>query len=101
MMAHLTTTQAKQLGDDYNVVEGTMNLVQGLYLNNSFEPFQNEQVRQALCYGIDRDEIIDMVSDGKGVKVGSSMFPNFRKYFEPELADKYSYDVDKAKELLA
>ncbi len=101
MMAHLTTTQAKQLGDDYNVVEGTMNLVQGLYLNNSFEPFRNEQVRQALCYGIDRDEIIDMVSDGKGVKVGSSMFPNFRKYFEPELADKYSYDVDKAKELLA
>ena len=101
MMAHLTTTQAKQLGDDYNVVEGTMNLVQGLYLNNSFEPFRNEQLRQALCYGIDRDEIIDMVSDGKGVKVGSSMFPNFRKYFEPELADKYSYDVDKAKELLA
>ena len=101
MMAHLTTTQAEQLGDDFNVVEGTMNLVQGLYLNNSFEPFQNELVRQALCYGIDRDEIINMVSDGKGVKVGSSMFPNFRKYFEPELADKYSYDVDKAKELLA
>lgn len=101
MMAHLTTTQAEQLGDDFNVVEGTMNLVQGLYLNNSFEPFQNEQVRQALCYGIDRDEIIDMVSDGKGVKVGSSMFPNFKKYFEPELADKYTYDVEKAKELLA
>lgn len=101
MMAHLTTTQAEQLSDDFDVVEGTMNLVQGLYLNNSFEPFQNEQVRQALCYGIDRDEVIAMVSDGKGVKVGSSMFPNFKKYFEPELADTYTYDVERAKELLA
>ncbi|MEE1251265.1 MAG: ABC transporter substrate-binding protein [Lachnospiraceae bacterium] len=101
MMAHLTTTQAAQLSDDFDVVEGTMNLVQGLYLNNSFEPFANEKVRQALCYAVDRDEIIKMVSDDKGVKVGSSMFPNFKKYFMPELADAYSYDVEKAKELLA
>lgn len=101
MMAHLTTTQASQLSDDFEVVEGTMNLVQGLYLNNSFEPFSNEKVRQALCYAIDRDEIINMVADGKGVKVGSSMFPNFKKYFMPELADAYTYDVEKAKSLLA
>lgn len=54
-----------------------MNLVQGLYLNNSFEPFRNEQVRQALCYGIDRDEIIDMVSDGQGRKSRQQHVPEF------------------------
>ena len=43
MFAHLTSTQAAQLGDDFQVLEGTMNLVQALYLNNAAEPFNNER----------------------------------------------------------
>ena len=41
-----------------------------------------------------------MVSDGKGTIVGTSMFPAFGKYYMPELADLYTQDVDRAKELL-
>lgn len=101
MMAHMTATQSEQIKDNYNVIEDTMNLVQALYLNNSVEPFNNEEVRQAMCYALNKDDIIDMVSGGKGVQLGSSMFPNFEKYYVPELNDTYSYDTEKAKELLA
>ena len=101
MFARLTTTQASQLGDQFDVLEGTMNLVQALYLNNAVEPFNDEGVRQALCYAVDPQGIMDLISDGKGTEIGSSMFPAFEKYYMPELNDVYSQDFDKAKELLA
>lgn len=41
-----------------------MNLVQALYLNNAAEPFNNEKVRQALCYAVDKQQIIDVAFDG-------------------------------------
>ncbi len=100
MMAHLPVSQAQQLSDDFTVLEGTMNLVQAMYLNNDFEPFKDQRVRQALCYAVNKSEILDITSDGKGEELGSSMFPNFRKYYLPELNDTYSYDPDRAKELL-
>ena len=101
MFAHLTTTQAAQLGDDFQILEGTMNLVQALYLNNAAEPFDNETVRQALCYAVDKQQIIDLAFDGYGSPIGSSMYPAFQKYFLDELTDYYPYDPEKAMELLA
>ena len=78
-----------------------MNLVQAVYLNNAVAPFDNQQVRQALCYAIDRQSIMDMIADGHGTALGSSIYPAFTKYFLPELVQKYPYDPAKAKELLA
>lgn len=102
MICRITTDQAKQIeGLDYNVYEGTMNLVQALYLNNAVEPLNNPLVRQALCYGVDRQEILDLGFDGKGTIIGSSMFPAFGKYYMDELSSYYQTDVQKAKDLLA
>lgn len=101
LCAHLTSAQASQLNQNFQVLEGTMNLVQAIYLNNQAKPFDNQLVRQALCYAIDRQGILDMVADGHGTAVGSSIYPAFTKYFLPELVDKYPHDVAKAKELLA
>lgn len=101
MFARLTSAQVSQLNDQFEVLEGTMNLVQALYLNNAAEPFDDVRVRQALCYAVDKQYILDMTSDGRGTPVGSSMFPAFGKYYDPELADYYTKDVDKAKQLLA
>ena len=59
MFCRITDTQVKELeGSDFNIEKGTMNLVQALYLNNSYEPFQDERVRQAICYAIDPEEIM-------------------------------------------
>lgn len=101
LCAHLTSAQASQLNQNFQELEGTMNLVQAIYLNNQAKPFDNQLVRQALCYAIDRQGIMDMVADGHGTAVGSSIYPAFTKYFLPELVDKYPHDVAKAKELLA
>ena len=101
LVAHLTMDQVNNLSNGYKVLEGTMNLVQAIYLNNQAKPFDNQLVRQALCYAIDRQGIMDMVADGHGTAVGSSIYPAFTKYFLPELVDKYPHSVEKAKELLA
>lgn len=102
MFARLDSTQTGQLDEkDFTIYEGGMNLVQALYLNNAEEPFNDVKVRQALCYAVNRQDVLDMIADGKETIIGSSMFPAFEKYYMPELADKYSQDTAKAKELLA
>lgn len=101
MFPRVTATQAAELNDEFMVLEGTMNLVQALYLNNAVAPFDDVKVRQALCYAISPQEIMTIISDGKGTEVGSSMYPAFGKYFMPELNDTYNQDIEKAKQLLA
>ena len=98
--ARLTIDQVKQLNDEFEVYEGTMNLVQALYLNNNVKPFDDVRVRQALSYATDVDEILDITAEGKGTKIGSSMFPAFGKYYDESLSDLYPADIDKAKALL-
>lgn len=98
---YLTDAQAEQLKDKFNVLEGNMNLVQALFLNNGVEPFNNSNVRKALMYAIDRQGIIDMVAGGRGSVIGSNMFVGFGKYYNKDLEIAYSYNLDKAKELLS
>lgn len=98
--ARLTIDQVKQLSDEFSVYEGTMNLVQALYLNNNVKPFDDVRVRQALSYATDVDEILDITAEGKGTKIGSSMFPAFGKYYDESLSELYPTDIEKAKELL-
>ncbi len=101
MYAHMTTDQIAQLDQNFSVYEGTMNLVQALYLNNGVKPFDDVRVRQALCYAIDRKAVLELTSNGKGTIIGSSMFPAFTKYYMPELSKYYDKDVDKARDLLS
>ncbi len=98
--AHLTSAQVAGLENDFNILEGSMTLVQALFLNNAYEPLSDIRVRQALNYAVDRQMILDFVSNGKGFIVGSNMYPAFAKYYE-DLSDYYSYDPAKAKSLLA
>jgi peptide/nickel transport system substrate-binding protein len=100
LCAHLTATQAAQLGSDYEILNGTMNLVQALYLNNDVKPLDDIRVRQALCYAVDKEAVIDLATDGTGVALGSSMYPAFKKYFDDSLTNYYTLDIEKAKELL-
>ncbi|MCI7813731.1 MAG: ABC transporter substrate-binding protein [Lachnospiraceae bacterium] len=102
MYPRINATQLAQLEDeeDLQFYEGGMNLIQALYLNNAAEPFDDVRVRQALCYAVNRQEVLDIVADGRGTIIGSSMFPAFEKYYMPELSERYNQDIEKAKELL-
>lgn len=100
IFSYLSEAQVEQLKGKFNILEGNMNLVQALFLNNKAKPFDNVKVRQALNYAIDKQGILDMVAGGKGTILGSNMFAGFAKYFEKGLDGLYPYDVNKAKELL-
>ena len=101
ILKYLTSAQAETLGEDYNIVQGSMNLVHAMYLNSAYEPLSKTEVRQALCYAVDRDAINNFIFGGKSHIIGSHMIPAMSKYYEPEAETVYSYDPEKAKELLA
>ena len=83
LCAHLSSTNAAQLENDFNIEQGTMNLV------------------QALCYAVDKQGIIDIAFSGYGHPIGSSMYPAFGKYFDESLTSRYTPDLEKAKQLLS
>ncbi len=102
LVSHLGSTQAAQLSEaDFRIEEGTMNLVQALYLNHKEKPFDDLRVRQALCYAADKENLLALAYDGYGSPIGSSMYPAFTKYFDASLTDYYPHDIEKAKALLA
>lgn len=70
-------------------------------MNVQKEGFDNPKVRQALSYAMDKQSIVDGAQEGEAV-VADTMINNvFHSY--PETLDGvgYTYDMDKAKELLA
>ena len=101
LVIHLPSSYLSTVEGNFTVLHDTMKLVQALYLNNKVKPFDNVLVRQAMYYAIDVDEINTFVCDGTGVPTGTSMYPAQKDYFMPELAENYSHNVEKAKELLA
>ena len=79
LVAHLTSDQVSNLTNGYEVLEGTMNLVQALYLNHAVEPFNDVRVRQALCYAVDVDAMLALTAGGHGTKVGTSIYPAYKE----------------------
>ena len=100
ILPYITDAQASQLPKGYHMEAGPMNLIQGLFINNKAAPFDNKLVRQALCYAVDRQAVIDMVAGGRGNVIGTNMYPGFKKYYDESLVNTYPYDPEKAKELL-
>ncbi|NLL93038.1 MAG: ABC transporter substrate-binding protein [Clostridiales bacterium] len=96
---YMTMDEASQLGEDFDILYGNTNLVQGLFLNNAFKYFDDVRVRQAVYYALDRQAVLDMVAGGHGTIIGSCLYPGYGKYYN-DLNDKYSKDIDKAKQLL-
>ncbi len=96
---YMSVDLANQLGDNNYIVSGNTNLVQALFLNNEVEPFNDVNVRTALSYAIDKQGIMDMLSQGEGTKLGSGLFPGFGKYYK-DLSQVNDYNKEKALEYL-
>lgn len=104
VLNYLTTAQVEALkksaGDEFRIVEGNMNLVHAMFLNNQAGPLSDVRVRQAICYAVDRDAINSFLFAGKSIIIGSHMTPQLPTWYEPAAASVYTYDVQKAKDLL-
>lgn len=98
---YLTGDQVAAINDNYNILEGSVNYVQGMFLNNAVEPFNDVRVRQAIYYAVDRDLINEMIFNGKSHIIGTNMIPASKKYYNAETEKTYTHDIAKAKELLA
>jgi peptide/nickel transport system substrate-binding protein len=100
-LQYLTIDQIDTLSDDYNVVESTMMLVHGFFLNNEYGPLQDVRVRQALNYAVDRDAINEFLFGGKSPIIQTHAYPTITAWYNADTEGTYTYDVEKAKELLA
>lgn len=92
--------EKEMLGDDFNYIEGAMNMVTVFGLNHEFEAFKDEKVRQAINHAIDKQEIIDLVFQGQASELGSMFSPAMPVYYQDKLEEKWPYDPELAKELL-
>ena len=68
-----------------------------LGLNCSKAPFNNPVLRKALNYAIDRKKILDTIYEGRG-RLASGPVPDIMRKWT--LKDKYTYDPQKAVELI-
>lgn len=98
---YLTDSQANELKDSFQILSAPSDVVQALYLNNAREPLNNEKVRQAICYALDKDAVNDFVSGGNGTLIGSAMLPTLRDFYVDQ-NEMYGTgaNVEQAKALL-
>ncbi|OFX27843.1 MAG: hypothetical protein A2Z07_01755 [Armatimonadetes bacterium RBG_16_67_12] len=69
-------------------------------LNATKFPFGDKKVRQALMYGLNRQQIVERVLKGSANLATGPYAKAFGKFYSPNLKP-YPYDVNKAKALLA
>lgn len=67
--------------------------------NHLKKPFDDVRIRQAMNYATDRQKIIDAVLEGQAIPA-TSPFPTIMPSWD-ETLNVYSYDLEKAKALLA
>ena len=100
-VAALSTSNWDSLKDspDLRTQELTANHVTYLILNTEKAPFDNKLVRQAVASAVNRDDIIAMAMGGRATPTYTLATHFMTGYAEIE--PKFTYDPDRAKELLA
>ncbi len=68
------------------------------HLAFNLEKVDNLQLRQAIAYGIDRDQLVNEILPGDARKFDSVIVPELGDYYEPAW-EKYAFDQDRAREL--
>jgi peptide/nickel transport system substrate-binding protein len=75
------------------------NLIVFVEMNTTLAPFDKKEVRQAVAYATPYQDIIEQVYLGQAGEA-KSLIPSGMPTHDPS-TNKYSYDLEKAKELLA
>ncbi|MDI9548275.1 MAG: ABC transporter substrate-binding protein [Chloroflexota bacterium] len=96
--------------DDWERVQALPNVTAASYQDNGYQYavinmrpdsiWGDKRLRQALAYGINRQLIVDSLLKGEGVVAQGPIVP-VTYYYNTEVEGLFSYDPEKAKELLA
>jgi peptide/nickel transport system substrate-binding protein len=70
-----------------------------LYMTNTKKPFDDPKVRQAVCYALPYDDIVETVGLGTARRQHGPLPANYQYYADDK--DPYDLNVDKAKQLLS
>jgi peptide/nickel transport system substrate-binding protein len=80
-----------------DLVDAKIGIQQWYAVNTTRPPFDNPTVRKALQYALNRQQMIDIVSQGRG-EILPAMFTQSEWVYDP--TTPYSYDPDMARQLL-
>ena len=72
-----------------------------LTFNGARPPFDNPLVRRAVAHAIRREDIVDAAFFGRGAPLAHLPINDTSPFFNPEFADAWAYDPERAKQLLA
>jgi peptide/nickel transport system substrate-binding protein len=81
-----------------DLVDAKIGIQQWYAVNTTREPFSNPLMRKALQYALNRQQMIDIISQGRG-EILPAMFTKGEWVYDP--ATPYSHDPEKAKQLMA
>jgi peptide/nickel transport system substrate-binding protein len=87
-----------QESGDVDTATRQSNTLVMIELNHRFEAFKDPKVRQAIAYAIDRDAIVNGPMHGFATVLGTYISPGVG---QPEPPEPYSYDPERARQLLA
>lgn len=90
-----------RIPEDANIVSGSLNMVMMLALNHEVEPLNQLEVRQAMNMVVNKQEVIDVSMDGNGEVLHTFMSPAMAFYFNEDLVDHYTVDIEEAQALMA
>ncbi|HEY6431551.1 MAG TPA: ABC transporter substrate-binding protein [Acetobacteraceae bacterium] len=82
-------------------MQATLGPFMYLTFNARSGPFKDARIRQAVAYAIKREDIVSTAFYGRGAPLGGVPLAKGTEFYEPSLADTWTYDPDKAKHLLA
>ncbi|MFT4040502.1 MAG: ABC transporter substrate-binding protein, partial [Thermomicrobiales bacterium] len=82
------------------LITGPFLNVQFVAFNQAIAPFDNQQVRQAVQHAVNKANVAEVVSSGHYTPGAGPIAPTLIGY-DPSLADKYPYDPEAAKALIA
>ncbi|WP_439108477.1 glutathione ABC transporter substrate-binding protein [Alkalihalophilus lindianensis] len=86
-------------GSEDVIIEETPSTIARYVSINTFkEPYNDERVRQAMNYAVDKDAFLAVVKNGYGDYLDSTMSSQTQYYSKQE---SYAFDLEKANELMA
>ncbi len=91
------------IADGFQIFVGdsTQSMYIGFNIYGTNELLSDVRIRQALLYAVDMDAMYETIAGGYGTRLQCQIVAPGGFGYNEELVDRYAYDPDKARELLA